>query len=153
MGITGNSLRICKCRKKPHPFVYPSRYIPSYMFVFKIIYVFQMFYTYVFKINNYSSSKKTGQHYLSHIVPSRVFSGCAMIKNPSASAGDTRDGGFIPKQGNIPCRRTCNPLQYSCLGNPMNRGDWWATVHGVTKSRTRLNTEQHSQGSSSKFTW
>ena len=103
MDITGNSLRICKCRKKPHPFVYPSRYIPSYMFVFK------MFYTYVFKINNYSSSKKTGQHYLSHIVPSRVFSGCAMIKNPSASAGETRGGGFIPRWGNIPWRRIWQP--------------------------------------------
>ena len=71
--------------------------------------VFKMFYTYVFKINNYSSSKKTGQHYLSHIVPSRVFSGCAMIKNPSASAGDTRGGGFIPRWGNIPWRRTWQP--------------------------------------------
>ena len=40
--------------------------------------------------------------------------------------------------------RNSNPLQYSCLGNPMNRGVWWATIHGVTKSQTQLS--MHSQG-------
>ena len=42
---------------------------------------------------------------------------------------------FIPGEGNG------NPLQYSCLGNPMDGGAWWATVQGVTKSRTRLGDE------------
>ena len=37
-----------------------------------------------------------------------------------------------------PCRKKCNPLQYSCLGNPMDRGNWWARVHEVTKSGTWL---------------
>jgi len=40
--------------------------------------------------------------------------------------------------GKFPWRRTCNPVQYSCLKNPMDRGDWWATVHRVAKSQTRL---------------
>ena len=46
--------------------------------------------------------------------------------------------GFDPWVGRYPGRGNGNSLQYSCLGNPMDRGAWWATVHGVTKSRTRL---------------
>ena len=46
--------------------------------------------------------------------------------------------GFNPWVWKIPWSRKCNPLQYSCLENPMDRGPWQATVHGVTKSRTRL---------------
>ena len=64
----------------------------------------------VFKINNnYSSSKRIEQHYLSHIVHSRVFSGCAEVKNPFANAGDTRDAVSIPRWGKIPWRRTWQP--------------------------------------------
>ena len=44
----------------------------------------------------------------------------------------------------FPWRRNGNPLQYSCLENPMGGGAWWATVHGVTKSRTRLSDFNHS---------
>ena len=56
-----------------------------------------------------------------------------MVKNPRANAGDVRDVGFIPE-----LERSCregngNLLQYSCLENPMDRGAWQATVHGVTK--------------------
>ena len=43
----------------------------------------------------------------------------------------------------IPWRRKCNRLQYSCLENPMDRGAWWATVYGVTKSWTQLSTHPH----------
>ena len=49
-------------------------------------------------------------------------------------AGYTRDVGSI--LGRSPKVRNGNPLQYSCLENPMDRGDWWATVHGVAKSQT-----------------
>ena len=49
------------------------------------------------------------------------------IKNPPANAGDVRDKGLTPGEGNG------NPLQYSCLGNPMDREAWWATVQLVTK--------------------
>ena len=57
-------------------------------------------------------------------------------KNLSAKAGDIRDS--IPGLGRSPGGRHGNPLQYSCLQNPMDRGAWWATVHGVTKSQTGL---------------
>ena len=57
-------------------------------------------------------------------------------KNLPASAGDLRDVGSIPGWGRFPGEGNGNPLQYSCLENPMDRGAWQATVHGVTKSRT-----------------
>ena len=63
-----------------------------------------------------------------------------MVKNLPASAGDARDPGSIPGWGGSPGEGNSNPLQYSCLENPMDRGTWWATVHGVTKSQTRLGT-------------
>ena len=61
-----------------------------------------------------------------------------MVKNLSAKAGDIRDVGSIPGLGISPGGRHGNPLQYSCLENPKDRGSWWATVHGVTKSQTGL---------------
>ena len=51
-------------------------------------------------------------------------------KDPPANAGDTS---LIPGSGRSPGERNGNPLQYSCLGNPMDRVAWWPTVHGVTK--------------------
>ena len=54
-----------------------------------------------------------------------------MVKNPLASAGDA---GLIPESGNSPGDGNGNPLQYSCLENPVDRGTWWATVHGVAES-------------------
>ena len=61
-----------------------------------------------------------------------------MVKNTPTSAGDIRDAGSIPGWGRSPGGGHGNPLQYSYLENPMDRGAWWATVHGVAKSRTRL---------------
>ena len=57
-------------------------------------------------------------------------------KNPPANAGDIRDMGSIPGLGRSPEGGHANPLQYSCLENPKDRGAWWATVHRVTKSQT-----------------
>ena len=54
------------------------------------------------------------------------------------SACNVGDPGSIPELGRYPGEGNGNPLQYSCLENPMNRGDWWAAVHGVAKSRTWL---------------
>ena len=62
-----------------------------------------------------------------------------MIKNPSANAGDAEDMGLIPGSGRVSGEGNGNPLQYSCLENSMDREAWRATVHGVTKSQTRLN--------------
>ena len=61
-----------------------------------------------------------------------------MVKNPPANAGDREDTGLIPGLGRSPGGGHGNPLQSSCLENPMGRGAWQATVHRVTKSRTRL---------------
>ena len=61
-----------------------------------------------------------------------------MVKNPPANAGDVRDLGSIPGSGRPPGEGHGNPLQYSCLENPMDREAWQGTVHGVTKSQTQL---------------
>ena len=55
-----------------------------------------------------------------------------------ASACNAGDSGSIPGSGRSPEEGNGSPLQYSCLENPMDGGGWWATVHGVTKSRSRL---------------
>ena len=76
-----------------------------------------------------------------------------MVKNPLVNVGDSRDMGSIPGSGRSLGEGNGNPLQYSCLENPIDRGAWWATVHGVAKSQTlikRLNnkvTEEHRGGS------
>ena len=61
-----------------------------------------------------------------------------VVKKPPANAGDLRDVGLIPGSGRSPRGGHGNPLQYSCLENPTDRGAWWAIVHRVTKIRTRL---------------
>ena len=59
-----------------------------------------------------------------------------MVKNPPANAGDLRDAGSISGLRRSPEEGNGNPLEYSYLENPMDRGAWWATVHRVTKSQT-----------------
>ena len=61
-----------------------------------------------------------------------------MVKNPPANAGDVRDAGSIPGSGRSPGGGNGNPLQYSCLENPTDRGAWQATVYRVTKIQTGL---------------
>ena len=53
-----------------------------------------------------------------------------VAQNPPANAGDV---GSIPESEKFPGEGNSNPLQYSCLGNPMDRGAWWISVHGVTR--------------------
>ena len=60
------------------------------------------------------------------------------IKSPPANSGDIRDVDLIPESGRYPGGEHGNPLQFSCLENPMDRGAWWATVHGISKSWARL---------------
>ena len=59
-----------------------------------------------------------------------------VVKNLPANAGDIRDSGLIPGLERSPGGGNGNPLQYSCLENPMDRGAWQATVYRVAKSRT-----------------
>ena len=63
------------------------------------------------------------------------FPGGSEVKASACNVGDL---GLIPGLGRSPGEGNGNPLKYSCLENPMDRGAWWATVYGVAKSRTRL---------------
>ena len=58
------------------------------------------------------------------------FPGGTMVENPPANVGDV---GSVPGSGRSPGEGNGNPLQYSCLGNPMDRGAWWTTVHEISK--------------------
>ena len=69
-----------------------------------------------------------------------------MVKNLPANSGDTGNMDWIPALGRSPGGGNDNPLQYSCLGNPMDRGDWWVTVYGVAKSQARLNMDTSQPG-------
>ena len=94
-------------------------------------------------------------------IPTVGFPGGSEVKASTRNAGDL---GSIPGSGRSPGEGNDNPLQDSCLENPMDRGAWWATVHGVAKSRTRLSdftftltfiliicsVRQHSIGASEK---
>ena len=66
------------------------------------------------------------------------FPGGSVVKNLPVNAGDTGDKGLIPGLGRSPGEGNGNPLQYSCQGNPMDRGAWQATLHGVAKVRHNL---------------
>ena len=64
-----------------------------------------------------------------------------MVKNLLASAGGVRDMGSIPGSGRLTEVGNGNPLQYSYLENPTDRGAWWATDHEITNTRTQLSTK------------
>ena len=69
-----------------------------------------------------------------------IFPGDSVVKTPPANVGDM---GSIPGSGRSPGEGNGNPLQDSYLGNPMDKGVWQATVHGVTRVKTQLNTNFH----------
>ena len=66
-----------------------------------------------------------------------------VVKNPPANAGDIRDSGLIPGLGRSPGGGNGNPFQYSYLGNSMDRGAWWATVHGVSNKSDTNDATDH----------
>ena len=72
----------------------------------------------------------------SRVSPGLGFPRGSVVKNPPANAGDTEDSCLIPGSGRSPREGNGNLLQYSYLGNPMHRGAWGATVHGLAKSQT-----------------
>ena len=66
-----------------------------------------------------------------------------VVKNQPADAEDVRDAGLIPRWGSSPTGGHSNPLQYSCLENPLDRKTWQAKVHRVAKSQTQLKGLRH----------
>ena len=69
--------------------------------------------------------------------------GDSVVKYLPTNVGDTRDASLIPGSGSSPGVGNSNPLKYSCLENPMDRGACWVTVHGVSKNQTRLSKWEH----------
>ena len=86
--------------------------------------------------NYYERSSGNGSKEFNSFILKMASQAAIVVKNPPANAGDTRDAGLIPGSGRSPGVGNGNPVQYSCLGNPMDRGAW--QVPGVTKSQTRL---------------
>ena len=93
-----------------------------------------------------SSQLPSQSHSFSPVIKLRV---CSMVRNPSASAGDSGDTDWTPGSRRSPGVGNGSTLQYSCLENSMDRGAWWGTVHGAAKNQTRLSnwtcTETQSQ--------
>ena len=75
---------------------------------------------------------------LSRNAPGSAFPGGTNGKEPTCQCRRHRDSGSVPWFGRSPGGGHSNPLQYSCLENPMDRGAWWATVHRVAKGQTQL---------------
>ena len=71
---------------------------------------------------------------------SGAFQVVLLVKNPPANAGDVRPRAPTPGSVRFPGEGNCNPLQYYCLGNSMDRRAWQATIHGVTSSQIQLST-------------
>ena len=85
------------------------------------------------------SSSSTGYYqYLQFSWENKGFPGDSVVRNLASTVGDIRDAGLIPRTGRSPGGGHGNPLQYSCLENPMDRGVQWAIVHRVAKSRIQL---------------
>ena len=73
------------------------------------------------------------------------FTGGTVVKNLPANEEDMRDTGSIPRSGRFPRERNGNPLQYSCLENPMERGSWLVTVNGLQRVGTQWSTHTHTE--------
>ena len=77
------------------------------------------------------------------------FPNGSVVKNPPANASDTGDTGALPGSGRSLGGGNGNPLQYSCLRNPMDRGAWWVTVHELERVGHNLETHAHDNNSQS----
>ena len=86
----------------------------------------------------FRSCEQSSFYYPIYILPlcRTVFPGGSVVKDPPANAGDAS---LIPELGRSPGEGNGNPLQYSCLENSVDRGAWWATVHGVAKESEMTN--------------
>ena len=92
----------------------------------------------------FAEPRRRTEHYASASPGSRFYVQVRKGSEVKAFACNAGDLGLIPGSGRSPGEGNGNPLQYSCLENPMDGGDWWATVYGVAESRTRLSDFTHS---------
>ena len=90
------------------------------------------------RIPSHLSRPKLNDHWCTHPFILWAFQVALVVKNLPSKTGDTRNTGLIPGMGSFSGEGNGNPLQYSCLGNPMGGGAWRATVHEVAKNLTRL---------------
>ena len=116
--------------------------VASLLFLLHCLFLLRLLaWAYTPKYNTLRKTSLSSPSLYSLLLPhSQGFLGGSGVKDLPANAGNNRGMGLIPGSGRSPGVRNGNALQYSCLGNPMDRGAWWAAVHGVTKSRTQLTT-------------
>ena len=127
--ITDNMWYCCVCFEALQKWYYKSVSFPHQHYVYEICVLIQ--------ISHLS--------YMLQSIPLASQVALAVKKkkqNLSPSVGDARDAGLIPGSGRSPWEGHGNPLYYSCLENPMDRGAWWATVHGVTRVGHDLATKE-----------
>ena len=85
-----------------------------------------------------ASSCLNSLHIITHLILAMGFPGGSVGKESACKSGDAEDVGSVPRWRRSPGGGHSNPLQYSCLENPMDRGAWRDTIHSVAKSRKRL---------------
>ena len=114
-------------------YMYVYMCVSVYVYIYVCMYMSPAIYTFIYR-------KKSCSTWLHNFKKMKWDALCTkmvlVVKSLPANAGDVRDVGSIPGSGRSPGRGHGNPLQCSCLENPQDRGAWWATVHGVTKSDT-----------------
>ena len=123
--LNDKNLKVCICQTLP-----TSRFLgEKNVLLYKLIGTCSLdLYFHEFNFLMWSTFKDQEIHCIS--------SSCG--EESACSAGDTGDAGSIPGSGRSPGRRNGNPVRYSCLENPVDRGGWRATTHGVAESRTSL---------------
>ena len=124
----------------------------KHSYVLGVLSVVYLILTTIFKIGLISSVYKgtdQGFHRINGLPKVKTaYQVALMLKNSPADAGGVSEACLIPGSGRSPEEENGNPLQYSCLENPMDRRAWQAAVHGVAKSRTRARSKQEGQDSS-----
>ena len=112
---------ICVCM---YVYMYIYIYVCMCMYICAYVYTHVCMYVYVYMC------------ICIHIYTQAGFTSGSVVKTLPANIGATGDMGWISELGKSSGGGSGNPLQYSCLGNPMDKGAWWATIHGIANSWT-----------------